>query len=236
MSFNEGVAKGHLVGLRVATPVGADVSKRRVIYTPGYIRADGKAIGQLCKVTCFLNHGKKANDKASLFTIHAWNKLADVFARGMSPGKELYAEVRMESYYSNVYNKGGQQLMNQDGTAVQVLKHTFTVTDFKFGDDSRKFINDEILNGKRPENWNDGAEGTAAWRAVLDRRNAAQYVDGRETFGYARVIKKTTTNTATGTGLPADVQTAADQAGQLKESFGNMGEGQQALGQDDDPF
>ena len=241
MGLNQGIAKGHLIGLRVASPLESDVdiTKRRVTYIPAYIRADGKPIRSLCKVTAFVNH--KGSDKASLFTLSAWGKLADIFARGMSPGKEFYADVRIESYYANVYNKAGQKVLNPDGTDLQVLKHSYIVEDFLFGDDSKKYIDHEILNGKRPENWNDGAEGSAAWKAVLDRRNATQYQDGKATFGYAKVIKRTVTAApqTTAGNLPNEVANAAGNAEALSKSFGNMNQGAAqgtTAGTDEDPF
>lgn len=234
--LNNGKAKVHLIGLRIATKVGCEDAKRKVRYTPSYIRADGKVIPALCKCTAFINH--RRSGKASIYQLSAWNKLADIFAKGMSPGKELYAECRVESYYSDVYNLAGQKMLNADGSAVQVLRHNFIVEDFLYGSDGNKFIDHEVLNGKRPPNWNDKGEGTAAWNAILDKRNATTYVEGRATFGFAQVVKKNapTVTAPPETGLPEEVKTATEQADALKNSFGNMSGAQRAVGQDEDPF
>lgn len=232
MGSNQGKAKGHLVGLRVATQIGCETAKRKVTYIPGYIRGDGKQIQACCKVTAFINHEKDYG--SSIFVVTGWGKLADILAKGMSPGKEFYADVRIKSYYGNVYNNAGHQVMNPDGSQLQTLRHNFVIEDFLFGDDGRNFIDNDILMKKRPANWNTEA-GKGAWLNILERRNAAVHVPGQATYGYAKVtMNKAATGQApvqTNTGMvtEAEVRAAAEQANALKTSFDQTnGAGEQA--------
>lgn len=219
--LNLGIAKGHFVGLRIATKIGAEVAKRKVTYIPGYTRNDGKAIPACCKMQAFVNHPRK--DEGSIYTVTAWGKLADRCAKGMSPGKEFHADVRIESYYGRVWNNAGTLLTNPDGSEVKVLKHNFIIEDMRFGADGNKFVESDIAAGKRPQNWNDGGPGTEAWLAVLKARNDYTYDGTSDTFGYAKVVKPNTATAAAGAGLPAEVENATGGEA-LKEAFGKMGD------------
>jgi len=197
-----------LVGLRVSVPP---------TYIPGYTKPDGKKVNPCLKVRAFINNKR---GKSDIYDIRMWGPLADTGAKSLSVGKEFHATLRPESYEGRVWKDQGSSLvLNSDGTELKVLKHCFVVEDIVFGAESNKHIQEEIASGKRPATWNDGGQGTAAWKAILNSRKEYKYDGNAETFGYAKVRKNGTTHS--GANLQNQVAAAADGNKAVQDAFGN---------------
>jgi hypothetical protein len=175
-----GMQTVNLVGLRVSVPPQ---------YTPGYEK-NGQTISPCLRVRAYLND---KNDKSTIYDLRLWGKLADVGAKSLSIGKEFHCTARVDSYQGRVWkDKGNELVLNSDGSPCLTLKHSFVVEKIRFGAESEKFITEEIANGKRPANWNDGGEGAKAWRATLKARMAMTTFyekDGKTYYGHAIVRK-----------------------------------------------
>jgi hypothetical protein len=205
-----------LVGLRVSVPP---------TYIPGYEK-NGQTISPCLKVRGFVN---RKNGRSDIYDLRLWGKLADIGARSLSVGKEFHAEVRPESYQGRVWkDKGNELVLNTDGTAVTVLKTAFVVKDIVFGAESEKHITDEIAAGKRPANYKDGGQGSAAWSETLKKRAACtttriETYKGKqvEMFGHAIVQRAgATAAPAPAANLQNQVANAADDPA-LNAAFGN---------------
>lgn len=202
-----------LVGLRVSVPP---------TYIPGYEK-NGQTINPCLKVRAFVN---KKNGRSDIYDLRMWGKLADIGARSLSVGKEFHARLRPESYEGRVWkDKGKELVLNSDGTPCTVLKTAFVVEDIVFGAESNKHITDEISGGKRPANWNDGGQGSAAWKAILQARAACTTtrMEGNiEKFGHAVVRRAGTTAAVAPAGnLQNTVAAAVDSNPALNAAFGN---------------
>lgn len=210
-----GMGSCNLVGLRVSVPP---------TYIPGYEK-NGQTINPCLKVRAFVN---RKNGRSDIYDLRLWGKLADIGARSLSVGKEFHAELRPESYEGRVWkDKGKELVLNSDGTPVTVLKTAFVVKDIVFGAESNKHITDEIAAGKRPANYNDGAQGSAAWSATLKQRAACtttrtETINGQtvEMFGHAIVRRAGATAAPAGNNLQGAVANAADNPN-LQAAFGN---------------
>ena len=229
-----GMQRTTLVGLRVAaTPT----------YIPGYEK-NGQTIQQLLKVPVILNDKSRKEVRKTYFTISIWGKLADSAAKSLSIGKEFHCDVRIDSYDAKVWNKNRELVLNPDGTPVTTKKHSFVCETFRYGEDSQKFITEDIARGKRPQNWNDGSEeGRKAWLAVIETRkndNKMRVKDGKTVFGHAEVrqngqmynggkMVQAPEQTAT---LQTQVANAADNSA-VNQVFGNT---QNATADDGNPF
>lgn len=207
-----------LVGMRVSVPP---------TFIPGYTKPDGKEINPCLKVRAYVN---RKNGRSDIYDVRMWGNLAITGAKSLSVGKEFHARLRPESYEGRVWkDKGATLLTNSDGTDVKVLKHSFVVEDIVFGAESNKHITEEIAAGKRPANWNDGGEGSKAYKAVLIARKEFKYDGTSKTFGYAKVQKNGTSH-APEAPLQNQVATAANNPA-LQQAFGNA-----AAMADDNPF
>lgn len=205
MSSSMGMATVSLVGVRVA---------RQPIYIPGYVK-NGQTIQPSLKVRGLIND---RNNKRIALDLTLWGKLADSGAKSLSIGKEFHCTARPESYRGKVFDENRKPLLGKDGTPITVEKVGFVVKDLRYGADSPKQITAEIAAGIRPANWNDGAEGSAAFRSLLDQRKAATYDGKSDTFMFAKVFKS-----GAMTGAPLQTQ-VANAVNAVQAAFGNVEE------------
>lgn len=212
---SRGIMTCMMAGLRVAS---------RPTYIPGYMK-NGKAVSQQLKITAFLNNGK--NDKRTVFELQVWGKYADSVAHSLTVGKEFHATCRIDSYKARVWNKNGELMINPDGSPVMVTKHSYVVKALSYGDESEKYIADEIAANKRPANWNDKGAGEEAWKAALARRAAYNKlrpgVDAKGNtitlFGEAQVKNAGETYTAPANNLQTQVANTVDNSA-VQSAFG----------------
>ncbi len=179
---SNGFAKHMFVGSRVST-----TEKNPLTYTPAYITPEQKKVSSRLVVPILINeYGQEEPDGYRLI---AWAGRADMFAKNLAKGKEMHFFCTSRSYWANVYNNQGQQIMQPDGvTPVQVRQLSFTIRDFVWGSDSFNSLSAEIAAGLRPADWNiPGSPGNTAWKTLLAQRGTTFY-QGGEVFGYARVV------------------------------------------------
>jgi hypothetical protein len=201
-----------LVGMRVSVPP---------TYIPGYTKPDGKVVNPCLKVRAFVN---RKGGRSDIYDVRMWGPLADTGAKSLSVGKEFHARLRPESYEGRVWKDKGQSIvLNSDGTPLMVLKHSFVVEDIVFGAESNKHVTKEIGEGKRPANWNDGGEGSKAYKAVLIARKEFKYDGAAESFGYAKVRKNGTSHVPAAA-LQNEVAGAVADNAALQAAFGNAAE------------
>lgn len=186
---SNGMAQHNLTGCRVANKVGNEM-----IYTPAHIKPDGKFVSARLSFRVLINeYGGDPNDPDG-YRVVAWGGRADMFAKNLARGKELNLYCTSKSFRANVYDKNGTQVMNADGTPLQVNQLSFTIRDFTFGGDGDATILEEMQAGIRPDGWNiPNSAGHAAWLGILAQRKT-QFYQGGDKYGYARVIAPKTPN------------------------------------------
>lgn len=214
---------GSSMGKATVSFVGLRVGKNGTTYIPGYNKS-GQEINACCRISAFVN-GK--NNRADVFTLTAWGKLADIMAKSLSPGKEFHCDARPESYDGRVFDGQGGVVLKPDGTPYMTRKVSFRITGgLIFGAESNKQISDEIAAGKRPQDWNvEGSQGQALWKSVLVAKTALAY-NGGDKYGYATVHK------SNGTTLASQVAGAVDNpnaAQAMAQNVGQMAVDQTAL-------
>lgn len=208
-----GKSKHEFLNARVGTN-----EKIKMLYTPAHTKPDGKNVRSRLQVPILVNIRNKVNPDG--YRLTAWGGLADLFAKALGKGKAMVYFCDGNSYWANVFNKAGVQVMNPDGTPVQTQRTAFVVRDFLWGDDSEDTKITEINAGMRPAGWNGnpGTPDNLAWKAILEQRKQTFY-QGGEVFGYAKVIgpktpgctillgdqSKLPTNTGTAAAIPGAV-------------------------------
>ena len=127
--------------------------------------------------------GRKDNFKLVL-----WGQRALTAAKSCSIGKELDVIGELNSYRAPVYNADGSLRLDSTGKSIEITKYSIKVSRIIFGDESPKFIANDIQSGKRPADYNiPGSAGYNTWMAQLTARKALRYTGVGDTFGYARV-------------------------------------------------
>lgn len=159
-------------------------------YIPSHV-ANGKdkPTSQRTLFRVFHNSG---GDKAHVFSLTAWGKLADACARGCAPGKEISIKGELNSYPAKVWKDGPNGAKepdrNADGSFKMTTRVGIKVDRIIFGEDSATLTLDEISKGIRPPLYNViGDPQEAAWKNICKQKNAEQFVPGAPMFGYAIV-------------------------------------------------
>jgi hypothetical protein len=178
------------------------------VYYPKHQKENGAVISARFETSCYVNHMNYTDPKTNqrvpgrrdVIRIVAWNGqnaqpgrgLADIFAKAITPGKELSAKMDMRTYSRKVYLSNGHRVLEIDGiTPVEIpgmIKFYVNRGQFIFGSDSAKFIEAEIADGKRPRGWNilTSAEHQA-WLTICAERNASVW-QGAPIYGFAQVL------------------------------------------------
>lgn len=179
---SNGFAKHMFVGARVGV-----TEKNPLIYTPAHLKPDQKVISARLVIPILIN--EYGQDEPDGYRLIAWGGRADLFCKNLPKGKEMHFFATSRSYWANVFNNQGQQVMQPDGaTPVQIRQLSFTIRDFVWGADSFASLQAEIAAGLRPADWNvPGSPGNIAWKQIIAQRAATFYMGG-EIFGYAKVV------------------------------------------------
>lgn len=177
------------------------------IYYPKHMRQDNRIVPARWEGSFFINNmyytdpnsGERREGRKDIIRICAWNGnnaqpgrgLADLFAKSMSPGKELSGEFDMRTYDRKVYLSNGQMVTEPDGTPVTIpgmIKFYVERGKFVLGADSSKFIQAEIQDGLRPPDWTNAASPNyQRWQQANADRNAEVW-QGLPFYGYAQVF------------------------------------------------
>jgi len=162
-------------------------------YTPSYIKqGEQKPISQRAEFGIFVND---RNGKACVFRMTAWGGLADSIAKHAPSGKEVTIIADATSYESRVTYQdaaGNMQFVTNPATGqpLTTTKVGFVVRQILYGNDSEKWIQNEIAAGLRPQFWNvPGHQDAVTWSNECKRRNAEQFQYGMNKFGFAKVAQ-----------------------------------------------
>ena len=174
------------------------------------VMAGARVLGQLTFIPAHKKNGKDISARATIpvrinshrgvdrkgqpgrkddFRLTVWGKLAETCCRSCSPGKALDIITTPNSYLGRVFDMHGNQRTDAAGVGIEVNKVGFTVKDIVFGEESAKFIADEIAQGKRPVDYAiAGSPGSQQWKTILTQRQAIVWDGQSGLFGYARVV------------------------------------------------
>ena len=199
---------------------GARVSGKPQFY-PGYTKQDGTKVSERCVVPILVNipgrkdpnTGQRADGTLERYYITAWGNAAHDFAKNCAMGKELaFVELRQSQYRGTIY-VNGQPVLDNNGQPITQTKTSHSVTNYRWGDDSEKTINQEIQNGLRPIGWDgnipvsmllaalhssgpngvthliqQAQHGEEQWKQMLEARRNYQYQPGAKSYGFADVV------------------------------------------------
>lgn len=182
----------HFSGLRVS----------RTEFTPEHSK-NGKNYSAKLAITAYMNIASKANGGKGtndLLNLTLWGKRAHGAAKSMSPGKEFSCDAALNIFNKKVFKKSlvegqpGVQVMHDDGSPIMVQQCSFTIKGFSYGEESDTQIKNELgatnADGTpvRPADWRVfGSPGEAAWKAILQARQATQFNPALAMYGFARV-------------------------------------------------
>jgi hypothetical protein len=163
-------------------------------YVPPHIDAKGKEQNARVTIPVRANshRGFDRNGQPGRkddFKLTAFGKLADTCCRSCSPGKALDVVVGMNSFMKKVFNPDGSLRLDQAGQVIETAANGYTIQQIVFGEESRKFITEEIQNGLRPADWDvPGSPGSQHWANLLQQKSAMVWDGNSPTFGFARVV------------------------------------------------
>lgn len=183
-----GKTKHDFINARVGTS-----DKIKMLYTPAYLRADGKPVSARLVIPILVN--EYGRQDPSSYRLVAWGALADLFAKNLSQGKEMTFFCDGSSYWGNVFYSDNMQVLQKDGqTPVQTRQTSFTIREFLWGSDSNRTLTEETTagmqsgEGKRPMQWKvAGTPDNLTWKSFLEKRKQTFYLGG-ERYGYATVV------------------------------------------------
>ena len=164
----------------------------RGVYIPTHRNASGKVVRAQYKVNAFLtdNFFKKTGDtkKGQAVPLSFWGTNANTAAHYMGPGKQLILmKGRLTPYKGRVFHNQVVVVAPDGSGPLMVPKMGIEITFFEFGKDAQNLAKQEVLEAKRPANWDDHAEGAAAWRAYQSQKKNMHYDGTSGTFGYGDV-------------------------------------------------
>ena len=185
---------GFITASIASARVAGTVENPPITYIPAH-SIGGKVNQQSARFTVYVNSNKGTNrdgtpGRSDKYTLVAWGPLADACARCLPRGTEISGVVRPGSYRGRVYDSAGKLYTDNAGAVVTTEKISFTLTESPvFGNPSKKVIEYEVANGRRPEHWNNPAHpDSQTWAAILQEKHAEQYVPGSKVFGNAKVV------------------------------------------------
>jgi len=159
----------------------------RVAGSTTYIPAhtiNGKNNSQRLLVPVLHNTRRGAQDKPSRFTITIWGPLADVGAKFLSPGRAIDGLFEMMTYKAPLFTQDGQIRLDNQGQQIVIDKTVQTSLRMEMGEESHKFIEGEIAQGRRPMDW----RTNQGWKDYMSRKAAEVFQVGMNTYGFARVV------------------------------------------------
>lgn len=164
---------------------------KAVQYIKAYIRQDGKAVPPKATAKVVVNL-RPYNGQAQTmnFTLVGWGAMADLMARSCAVGKEIHAIGDLEQYMGRLFNQDGQIRVDNLGQPIMVPKTSVRLTSLNFGNDSDKWVNDEIARNKRPQGWNiKGSQDNQRWLQIVEARKNHVYDGHSPEFGYAQCMQ-----------------------------------------------
>jgi len=187
----------------------------QLVYTPAHFNAAGKEINQRVTIPVYANSNKGTNSDGSKgrtdkFELVAWGGLADTCCRSLSPGKALDVVGELHSYNKRLFNQDRSARVDAAGVHIETPRTAITIRQIIFGEESIKFIQNEIAEGKRPVNWNvEGHPEWQTWKDWLNKKKLIKWDCMSNEFFHARVQLPYGQHTINGKVYSAAVQTAA---------------------------
>lgn len=200
-----------LAGVRAVGSKGADGNVYGGIYYPEHFK-NGNQVSARWEGNVAINGrdwtdetGQRREGRRTYLRLVVWNSknaapgkgLADIFAKYVSPGKELSCEVEPESFDKRIF-VNGQPILDAQGQPITTNAIVFRVTGkLELGDDSSKQIAAEVGRWNptamdiymRPPQWNvQGTQDNQTWKQIVATKSAMAYDGQSKVFGYARVL------------------------------------------------
>lgn len=176
-----GIASSFLTAARVAG---------QTTYLPAHtMQGKPTPISQRLLVTALHNTRRQADGAPSTFNVAIWGPLADVGAKFLSPGRAFDGLFSLLTYKAPLFTQDGQIRLDNQGQQIVVNKTVQTVLQIEMGEESHKFIQREIQDGIRPEDWRmTGSPGYLRWQEIMRARASEMFQPGSQFFGFARVV------------------------------------------------
>jgi len=160
----------------------------RIIYIPAHINDLGFKIN--CKVKFTIAANSRISNKVEYCRVVAFGGIAEYCCKHLSKGRLLEALIADQKSFSEMLKKDGIAIPHPRTNKPIVIEYKDYVLTKKpvLGAETKAQIDEDILKGIRPKEWNNQAHSDfAVWKEILKRRNAVKYVGGKKTFGYAIV-------------------------------------------------
>jgi hypothetical protein len=183
---------GRAISMKLAVLVGVRVAGQ-LTYVPAHTK-NGKEISARCVIPVYANSNKGTDQKTGEkgrkdeFRLVAWGKLADTCCKSLPKGKAIDVFTEPHSYIGRKFREDGSLYLDAAGQVIEEKKVGFTILNIVFGEESSKFVAQEIQEGRRPINWNvPNHPDFALWTQILQARQLKVW-DGRSpVFEFARV-------------------------------------------------
>lgn len=180
------------------------------IYYPAHVK-NGRLVQARFEANFFINRPSYKRDgvtiegKHDIVKIVAWNSAkaapgkgqADLLAKVVSVGKEIFADVEINSYKKRIFVNNQPIINPESGNPIEETAYSFRIKgDVRFGDDSTDTVKKETAayTGQanfcsRPAMWNvTGHADNALWKDILTQRMASVHNGVTANYGYARVV------------------------------------------------
>lgn len=187
---------GRAIGLAGAFFAGVRVAGE-LTWIPAHTK-NGVKINSRCIIPVYRNSHRGKDQKtgekgrSDSFRLVVWGKLADTCAKSLKKGDAIDVFAEPHSYLGKLFNQNGSLRLDSTGQPIEINKVAFTILNIVFGEESQKAIDEEVMNGRRPPQWNvKGHPNFDLWIRMLHDKQAEVW-DGRNPiFGKARVVVPT---------------------------------------------
>lgn len=123
-------------------------------YYPAHVGKNGP-VNQKLEFPLYSNKRLgNGSEKKSTYNMVAWGKLADSLAQTLHVGKELAVVGDPGTYEKRHWNSDGTARTDAAGQQLVSKGTNFTILKFAYGDDSQRQIDQEIMDGTRPQFYN----------------------------------------------------------------------------------
>lgn len=185
---------GRAIGKAHADFIGARVTAEST-YTPGYVKADGKKVSARISIPICVNSSKGTDQKTGekgrkdYFTVIAWGKLADICAKALSKGRAIDVFAQPQTYVTKLKDAQGNLRTDATGQAIEITKTAFVMTEAPIlGEEADKYVQEEIMTGRRPANWNrTGHPDKEMFRKLMTDWNSVPFNPNSPKYGHAKV-------------------------------------------------
>lgn len=160
----------------------------RLIYIPAHTNASGRKINCKVKFTIAVNTVIPSKNNVEYCRIIAFGGIAEYCCKHLSKGRLLKTIIADQKTFTMSLKKDGVEVIDPKTNKQIIVEYKDYVLVKKpiLGEETKAQIEEDILNGIRPKEWNNPAHSDYnVWKEILKIRNTVKYVEGKKTFGYA---------------------------------------------------